>query len=214
MGNLLKKIMVRLIWLLLIFIFTGWIVRGIYHVVFQSSEYISFASPMVHLTKYFASALFIFIMIYRYFTLTRLGKIIIPSLIVLSIFGLLVSSLWFNAVNEKEIVKFRVIYPIKYSWGDVDYVSSEIYHESRSGIKKRHRMKPRRVIAKYNIHLINGSSINIWSNHLSIYTMHQFVIENEIDVKYLTEAETFDQNFKSYFGKELPMAHFVFGIKE
>lgn len=214
MKILFKKIISFLIKLLLIFIFTGWIVRGIHFVIFQSNKYISFVSPVIHLTKYFAIGIFIFIMVYRYFTLTKTGKIIIPTLVILSIVGLLVSSLWFNAINENKVTKFRVTYLQNYSWEEIDYVSTDIYREDRLRTRGGRRMKPRKVIAKYNIHLMDGSSINVWSDLSNVYTLHQFVTEKEIDVEYLTELEYFDQRFKNYFKEDLSMAHFVFGIKK
>lgn len=214
MKILLKKTFIFLIGLLLIFIFTGLIVRGIHYVVFQSGKYISFASPIIHLAKYFAVAMVVFMMINRLFTLTKAGKIIIPLLMIISIAGLLVSSLWFNAANEEQITKFRVIYPVNYSWEEVDYITTEIYREDRIRTIGGSRMKPRKVIAKYNIHLTDGSSINVWSNLSAVYSLHQLVMEKEIDVKYLTESEYFDQRFKNYFREELSMAHVVFGIEE
>lgn len=212
MKILFKKIIVHFIGLFLIFIFTGWIVRGIHYVAFRSSEYISFVSPMIHLTKYFSVAIVLFVMVYRYFTLTGFGKIIMPLLLTLSIAGLLVSSLWFNAVSEEKIVKLRVIYMTKYSWEEVDHISSEIYREDKIVTIGGSRSKPRKVIAKYNIHLMDGSTTNVWSDLSSMNTLHQFVIEKDIDVKYLTESEYFDQKFTNYFKEDLPIAHFVFGI--
>lgn len=135
-----------------------------------------------------------------------------PLLLTLSIAGLLVSSLWFNAVSEEKIVKFRVIYMTKYSWEEVDHISSEIYREDKIVTIGGSRSKPRKVIAKYNIHLMDGSTTNVWSDLSSMNTLHQFVIEKEIDVEYLTESEYFDQKFTNYFKEDLPIAHFVFGI--
>ncbi len=148
-------------------------------------------------------------------TLTTISKKVIPILLTLSIVLLVISSLWFSAVNEEEIVKHRVFLHSTAKWEEVEYVSTKIRHEEKVTIKTDNPFVPSKVIPTYNIHLNDGSIMNVWNDLSSMFELHQYVLEKNIEVKHLTELGPieFDQNFSYYFKGNLNKAHEVFGIK-
>ncbi|WP_062108830.1 hypothetical protein [Bacillus niameyensis] len=210
---MIKKLSILLISLGVVYFATEWIIRGIYFCLIRSFKYITFASPMVHITKYFAVAIMLIILFIRYIPLAPAGKKLLPLFLVLSIAGFFITSLWFNAVNEEKIVKFRVVWGSSKSWDDVDYVSTNIYREDHIKPRRDNQLMPLKVIKKYNLHLKDGSSLNVWNNLDSVYELHQFVLEKDIRVEHKADAEYFDQNFASYFKKSLPKAHVIFGVE-
>lgn len=208
-----KKLLIILFSIFIIYFSTEWVVRGIHYIVFKSSAYISFVSPILHWTKYFAVAFLLVVLFKKYVTLAPAGQKIIPILLVLTSVMFLVSSLWFNAVNEEKIVKHRVFLHSVKTWEEVDYVSTEINHEEKVVVERTNNLGPLKVIPKYNIHFEDGSVLNLWNDLPSIYELHQFVLENNIEVEYLTESKNFDQNFAYYFKDSLDQAHYVFGVE-
>lgn len=208
-----KKIVVMLITLLIVYFSIEWIVRGIHFVVFKSNTYVSFVSPILHWAKYFAVAFILIWVFKKYVTLAPAGKLIIPILLILTSAMFFISSLWFQAVNEEEIVKHRVFLHTVKTWDEVNHVSTEIHHEEKVILDVPNNLKPSKVNVKYNIHFKDGTAVNVWNDLESMHELHQFVLENNIDVEYLTDTEHFDQNFAYYFKDSLEKAHIVFGVE-
>lgn len=213
MNSILKKITLFLLILITIFFLTEWIIRGIYIILFSSHTFLTFVSPMLHLTKYFIVATIIILIIKKYFTLEQAGAIIIPIFLVVSIGFTLTSALWFNAANEEKIVKHRIVWHSVKTWDDVEYVSTEIEQENRVVFSDTNTLTPLKIYTRYTIHFLDGTAINVWDNLSSVDELHQFVLDNKISVAYLSASEDFDKHYGSYFKKDLSKAHAIFGIK-
>ncbi len=56
-----------------------------------------------------------------------------------------------------------------------------------------------KVKGKYIIHLKNGDLISVWTLISAAYAQHRYIVNQGIDIKYLTESENFHQNFVYYF---------------
>lgn len=211
MKAIFRRLIIYLIGLLLVYLFTEWLIYGIISAIFQPDSYITFENSMIHLTKYFAVAILLALIGFRHIELTKAGKNFLSVILIGSILGLFVTPLWFNAADEENIVKFRVFFSTNYSWDEVDEVSTHIYRiNSRSGSA---RSGQRRVIEEYNLHFTDGTALNVWSDLNSIYNLHQLALEKELPVKHLTEVEQFEQRFANYFKENLAKAYLVFGIK-
>ncbi|MFD2629507.1 hypothetical protein [Oceanobacillus kapialis] len=210
-----KKLLSLAFLITIVYLFIERFILGLYYVCLQSHTYISFITPILHWTKYLAVVTILLVLFKKYVTLTTISKKVIPILLTLSIVLLVISSLWFSAVSKEEIVKHRVFLHSTAKWEDVEYVSTEIRHEEKVTIKTDSPFEPSKVSPEYNIHLYDGSVMNVWNNLSSMSELHQYVLEKNIEVKYLTEqAPTeFDQNFTYYFEGNLNKAHEVFGIE-
>lgn len=191
------------------------VLRGLYYLVLKGNGYLALATPLIHTTKYFAIALFLTFLFRRFSTLTSAGKKFVPVILILSVAGLLTTSLWFNAVDEEKIVRYRILVPIVKTWEEVDYVSSAIFMENpMSRPKQVNQLAPLKLYTKYHIHFNDGSKINVWNNLDAMYELHQMILENNVNVKYATKnLAYFDQNYSSHFKKALPKAHSVFGVE-
>ena len=209
-----KKVLLILLTIFFVYLTTEWIVRGVHYIVFQSYNYLSFVSPNLHWTKYLAVAFLLIMLFKKHAQLAPLGKRIVPILLTLSVAIFLIASLWYNAVNEEKIVKHRVFLHNVKTWDDVDYVSTEVKHEEKVIVNNANNLAPMDVIAKYNIHFNDGSVINVWNDLSSMYELHQFVLENNFEVEYLTDSEYFDQNFTYYFKDSMQKAYSVFGVEK
>ncbi|UOE94426.1 hypothetical protein [Alkalihalobacillus sp. LMS39] len=212
METLVRKLITLLISIIVILLFTSWVVRGIYFIIFQSHSYITFVSPMLYLTKYFVLAVVLLYLFIKYVTLTRAGKIIIPIWLVLSIIMVTTTSLWFHGANEDHIMKHRIIFHQVKSWDEVEYVSTEIRQKQKSINERRKASSRNKVIPIYKIHFTDNSTLNIWSDISSIYKIHRFVVDSGIEVKYLHDPTSFDQKYSYYFKGSLSQAHEIFGI--
>lgn len=212
MEALVRKLITLLISIIVILLFTSWVVRGIYFIIFQSHSYITFVSPMLYLTKYFALAVFLLYLFIKYVTLTRAGIVIIPVWLVICIIMVATTSLWFHGANEDKIIKHRVLLHQVKSWDEVEYVSTEIRQKQKSIHDKRKSLKSNKVIPIYNIHFTDNSTLNIWSDISSIYEIHKFVVDSGIEVKYFHDPTYFDQQYTHYFKGSLSQAHEIFGI--
>lgn len=189
---------------------TEWIIRGIYSI-FIRSDYIIFSLPYVHLTKYFVVFFICIILFKRYGEITSEGKKILPIFSSISIIGILVTSLWFNAITDQILVKYRTIWWEVHEWDEVDYIQTEILVKKSNNRPTNSRSYKRsKVDEKYVIHFDDGSVINAWENVSSVYNLHHFVMNKNIDVKYTNEVETFNQNYKHHFKNELQKAKFIF----
>ena len=208
---MLKKLIKVLISLVILYNLTEWIIRGIYVVLIQSNKYITFGIPMIHLTKYFTVAIVLIYLFRRYSTLTAAGEKLMSLFLIISISGLLITSLWFNAVHEDKFIKYRIAWLSTHTWDEVDYVESKI--SSKLAVSQ---YTPPKVSEKYDIHFKDGSVINAWENVSSVYQLHKLVLTKNIDVTYnKKELESFEQNYSSYFRKEMPEATFIFyGVED
>ncbi|MUK87519.1 hypothetical protein GMD78_03775 [Ornithinibacillus sp. L9] len=213
MNRIVRKLLILLISIIILFLATEWIVKGVLYLLFQSHTYITFVAPILHFTKYFAIAIVLLLLFKKYVRLTPVGRKLIPIFLVLSIVMILITSLWFQAANEEKIVRNRIVWHDVKSWDEVEYVETEIYHEEKIFTERDNPFESSSVIANYNIHFQDGSVINVWSDVSSIYELHQFVLENDIEVKHLTDTEHFNQNFSYYFKESLPKAQYIFGVE-
>lgn len=208
-----RKVVIIGILLLLVFFGTEWVVKFIQNLIFRTDQYMAVSRPLIRLTKYFAMAGLIFFFLYRYATLTPQGKKILPLLLAISIGGVLVSSLWINGAGEENISRFRVVWGNKASWEEVEFVSTEIYHSKRRRPPRTNQYRERNVIAKYNIHLKDGTVINVWDDVDSVYQLHQLVVSKNIPIDHLSNTEEFEQNFAYYFGSAFEKAREIFGAQ-
>lgn len=208
-----KKMIVTLIMLIIIYFTTEWIVRGLHYIVFDSNTYLSFVSPILHWTKYLAVAFILIWLFKKYVPLAHAGKIMISIALILIPLMFVIASLWFNAVKEEKIVKHRIFSHTVNTWEEVEAVSTNIYRKRSTSMGAKNHLTPSKLIVNYNIHLVDGSVIDVWNDLESMYVLHQFVLANNIDVEYLSDVEHFDQKFASYFKDSLDKAHLVFGIK-
>lgn len=211
-GSLLKKLLLTFISLIIIYLTTEWIIRGIYSLFIRSDKYLTFTLPLIQLTKYFIMATVILLTVMRYMSLAPAGKKILPIFLVISVTGIIVSSLCFNAVSEEKLLKYRVIWRTVYTWDDVDYVKPKVYREDPMARPNRvNQYAPLKVYTKYYVHFKDGSVMNAWENIPSVYELHKFVLKNKIDVTYNEmEIESFEQKYTSYFKNEMPEAKFIF----
>ena len=65
---------------------------------------------------------------------------------------------------------------------------------------------------KYNIHVEDGSVINVWNDIDSIFELHQFVLEKGIDVEYLYSGDDFESRYGSAFKESIEKARVIFGV--
>ena len=167
---------------------------------------------MVHLTKYFATAAVLILVFKHYVTLASAGEKLIPIIFIISITGILITSLWFNAVNEEKLVKYRIVWTSVNTWGEVDSVTPKIYREDpMSRTNNVNQFKPLKTHTEYHIQFKNGTTINARENLSSVYQLHKFVVENNVNVNYDNrKLQFFEQNYTSYFKKGMPKAKFIF----
>ncbi|MFD2656365.1 hypothetical protein [Gracilibacillus thailandensis] len=208
------KVIINIAILIIIeYFMIDWFIKGIYYFVFKSNQYLSFTSPMMHLSKYFIIGFTLIIFFRKYVTLTQVGKVFSLIVMVILFFSFISTTFWFNAAGEDRIVKHRFGWTNSISWEEVDYIATNIYHEQKVAIENESPFKHSKVKGEYMIHLNDGSHINVWSGISTAYDLHRYIVDQEIEVKYLTESENFDQNFAYYFDDQLEKAHFVFGVK-
>lgn len=73
------------------------------------------------------------------------------------------------------------------------------------------QFKPLKTYTKYYIQFKDGSTINAWESLSSVYRLHEFVVENNVNVKYeARKLQFFEQNYTSYFKKDMSKAKFIF----
>ncbi|MBU9723530.1 MULTISPECIES: hypothetical protein [Bacillaceae] len=210
MNRFLRNILLLLFIVFILHVTTSWIIRGIHYTLFQSHQYVTYVIPMLHLTKYFAIAMLLLIILRKYAILTPAGNILTFTGLVISITMLVTTSLWSHGANQEQIMRHRIILHQTISWDEVEKVSTEIKQKSRHGT-----FRTTKVIGEYNLHLEDGSVINIWSDVSSIYDLHQFVTGKGIQVEYLTNnIQNFDQNYTYYFKNSLEKAHQIFGVEQ
>ena len=102
---------------------------------------------------------------------------------------------------------------MSYSWDEVESVSTHVYRGDGRRAFSGVYSKPNKVIKEYNLHLTDGTVLNVWSDLDSMVVLHSFVLEQDLFVEHLTDAEYFDFRFKNYFNEDLEDAYFVFGVK-
>ena len=208
-----KKVLVILFVLFFVRFSIEWVVRGAHFFIFDSGSYLSFVRPILHWVKYLGVAFVLVVLLKKYATLTEAGKIFSLISFVVIVLAFLTASLWFNAVNEETIVKQRVFSQDVYTWEDVEFVSTDIYRKNNTGSRRTN--PSRKLIVKYNIHVEDGSVINVWNNIDSIFELHQFVLDKGIDVEYLydRDGDAFDSSYTSEFKRSMDKARDVFGVE-
>ena len=207
---MLKKIKVLFILMILIYILTEWVIRGLYWNVLRF-DYIIFHLPFVHVTKYFFIAFIFFIFFKRYGQLTSAGEKIVPIFLIISAIGIVVTSLCFTLVTEKKLVNYRTVWWDVHEWNEVDYVKTEIIVKDPSDrMKKKSPFSTSKRYEKYYVYFEDGSVINAWENVDAVYQLHHLVLNKQIDVIYTREPEEFEVNYKLYFKKDMPKAKFIF----
>lgn len=209
---ILKKLAGLFLLACFLYLVTGLVVEWIHAVLFQSEDYLSFNSPLSHLTKFFVLGLLFSIVLIRSLTLTPFGKRFLTVTLLVSIIGIPMTILWFNAIDEDRVVAYRVIAKTTYDWEEIESISTEITRESRvAKSRKTSRSRPLRVFKKYNIHLHDGKKVNVWGGLDSVYKLHEKVLEKDIPVTYnKRELKYFRQSYTSYFKDDLVKAEYVF----
>lgn len=210
-SKIIKKLSFIAISFLIIYMTTEWIVYGLQTILFNPSQYITYVNPLISFTKLFAMGLFFSFLGFKYFELTRAGKIFFTFMLIISLCGLVYSSFSFQAANETKIVKFRVHSSLEYSWDEVDFISTHVYRENRKRSRGGTRSKTRKLIKKYNIH-VDENIINVYSDFDKTYELHQLTSNKNIKFKHKTESEYFDQRFKSHFKDNIDKSYSLFGI--
>src|SRR5690606_11466421 len=136
--------------LLIVYVFTDNILRGIYQLFIRSENHLTIHLPLIHVTKYFIIAFIVILFLYSYINIATAGKKVFLIFMFISILEIIVTPLWFNAVSKDKITKFRVIWPTVYEWDEVDHVETKVYREdgmSRpSGVNQ---YAPLKVYKKY-----------------------------------------------------------------
>lgn len=213
MKRVIKKVLKILLIVMILFVTSSWILKGIYFTVFQSSKDIIFVNPIIGHLKYYVLAACIFFIIKRYYTLTSWGKKIIPILIILSFAGILFVSLFFTAVDEEKVVKQRFFYRSTKTWDEVSYVSTDV-HQEKLVMTKNTMHKPRPYIIDYTIHFKDGGSVNAWKNIPAVYELHEFVTKNDIEVNHLMDDDYFYENVNHQYKDELDnkKLKFILGV--
>ncbi len=159
----------------------------------------------------------VIITVNHFLSLAPAGRKVLPILLVISVLGIIVTSLWFNVVSEEKLIKHRVIWRTIHTWEDVEYVEPKIYREDPMDRPERvNQLAPLKVYTKYNIHFKNGSVLNAWDQLPNVYTLHSLIVEKNVEAHYNEmQLESFEQKYMSYFKDKMPEATFIFyGIKE
>ena len=199
----------------IIYFLFDFILRGIYYAFVRSDDHLTFHLPYIHLTNYFVIGFVIVLFLYRHLNLTDFGEKILPLFLNITIAGMFVTALWFQSVTEEAITKFRVVNSTTYSWDEVEYVETKIYRESRVGRSRRTSHQPLKVYTEYNLHLTNGSVLNVWEDLDTVYELHQFVLAQGVEIADTDrEIESFRQAFTSYFKDDLSKAEFILYERE
>jgi len=207
-----KKLVYSIILVLLVNVATELILVMLYNLFFSSINHITFTLPFIHLTKFFSTGLVILLLVYRHIHFTEKGKYIFRVLLSVSIVGIIISVFSFNVVTEKNLLKYRVVYPYFYDWEDVDHVETKIYRDDAVARSKNvSRFTPLKVHIKYNIHLKNGASFNAWDNIDNVYELHRLVLNQHIDVQYNEmDLESFVSKYTSDFKEDMPKIKYIF----
>lgn len=206
MKIVLKKLLFYGLFMLLVFLLTTPILKGIYFLLSASS--ITFTTPLIGAVKYFSAIFLLFFIIWKKAKLTTSGKKIIPIIMIVCIFGLLITTTYVNRTNEAGIVQQNLLKYNKKKWSEVAYIETrattyktidifgkkiEMRRTHGSGIHKR-------VIPtlEYRIYYKDGSSVNVWDKTDSLYQLHQLVKSKGIEVKHgdVHIADTFHIHIK------------------
>lgn len=214
-----SKFVRNLIWLfvalVIIYSFTGYIVKGIQYILFKPDTYITFIAPLSHFTKYFVVSTILIALIRKHATLTEFGRVFTIVGLVISLSMIPITSLWFNAVNEEYITKFRVFTQSKSSWENVDHISTLVSRERRMSGRRTAAPSKTIIKEKYNIHFKNGEKINVWGGVEDTYKLHKFIKIKNIEEKHLTKRiDTFEQTYGSLYKGRVEEAKYIFGVSE
>jgi len=212
-----KNIIYILIIIIIPYVLTEPLLQLLYSLFFSSDTYITHTLPFISVAKYFATAIVIILISNRYIHLTQLGKYVFPIMLTVCMIGFMISSLSFNTVSDAKLLKYRVILPFSYTWEDVDHVETKIYRDNAVARSKNvSRFTPLKVHIKYNIHFKNGASFNAWDNVDNVYELHNFVLDQHIDVQYNEmDLISFEQKYTSDFKNDMPKIKYIFyGINE
>lgn len=207
-----KKVLGILFMLFFVYFSIEWVVRGIHFFIFDSGSYVSFVRPILHWSKYLGVAFVLVVLLKKFVTLTEAGKVLSSTAFVVIVLVFLTASLWFNAVSEEKIVKQRVLSQDVYTWEDVEFVSTDLYRKRTTGPNSPNKFRPQKLVVKYNIHVEDGSVMNVWNDIDSIFELHQFVLEKGICVEYLYSGDDFESRYGSAFKESIEKARVIFGV--
>jgi hypothetical protein len=204
----LKKLLLFIIGLIVLYLLVEPIARGIYHLIFGANSYFTFANPNVHLLKYFAIAIFVLVMIYVVFDITPAGKKVIPAFVLVLTLALLVTGVYFNATNEQQIVQQRLWKKDMKKWDEVKTVSTEATLEGKWR-KPGKSLDPK---LEYRIHFQDGSSVNVWDDISSLINLHKYIQEKGIPIEHKPVDQDIQDRPTLYIKGEAPQIKEVLGF--
>jgi len=207
-----KKVLAILFMLFFVYFSIEWIVSGIQSFIFDSGSYLSFARPILHWVKHLGVAFVLVVLFEKFVNMTGAGQFLSSIALVVIVLVFLTASLWFNAVSEEKVVKQRIFSQDVYTWEDVEFVSTDLYRKRTTGSNSPNKFRPQQLVVTYNIHVEDGSVMNVWNDIDSIFELHQFVLEKGIDVEYLYNGDDFESRYGSAFKNSIEKARVVFGI--